>query len=82
MQTVFDSTAPKKPANLSINSDLLQKARALDINLSATLEEALTQLVKEKEQQEWLNANKEAIQDYNNHVDKADVFSKGLMRSF
>jgi len=81
MQTIFDGTAPKKPTNLSINSDLLQKARNLKINLSATLENALTQIVKEKQEQEWLEANKEAIQDYNNLVDKHGVFSKEL-RSF
>ena len=37
MIQLFDAQAPKKPANLSINSDLLAKARALNINLSATL---------------------------------------------
>lgn len=81
MQTIFDSTAPKKPTNLSINSDLLQKAKNLKVNLSATLEKALTQIVKEKQEQEWLEANKEAIQDYNEFVDKSGVFSKEL-RSF
>ncbi len=30
----------KRPANLSINAELLAQARALDINLSATLERA------------------------------------------
>lgn len=32
---------PKRAANLSINGDLLNKAKELDINLSATLEHAL-----------------------------------------
>lgn len=81
MQTVFDSTAPKKPTNLSINSDLLQKAKNLKINLSATLENALTQVVKEKQEQEWIETNKEAIQEYNNLIDKNGVFSNEL-RSF
>lgn len=81
MQTVFDSSAPKKPTNLSVNSDLLQKARDLNINLSATLENALTQIVKDKQKEDWLRANKEAIQVYNLHVKKRGVFSKEL-RSF
>ena len=81
MQTVFDSTAPKKPTNLSINSDLLKKAKNLKINLSATLENALTQIVKEKQEQEWLEANKQAIHNYNELVEKNGVFSKEL-RSF
>jgi antitoxin CcdA len=81
MSTIFDSTAPKKPANLSINSDLLQKARELEINLSAAFEEALAKIVKEKQEEKWLKTNKEAIQEYNNYVEKHGVFNKGL-RSF
>lgn len=81
METVFDKTAPKKPTNLSVNSDLLQKARELNVNLSATLENALTQIVKDKQKEDWLNANKDAIQDYNQQVKKQGVFSKEL-RSF
>lgn len=81
METIFDKTAPKKPTNLSVNSDLLQKARELNVNLSATLENALTQIVKDKQKEDWLSANKEAIHEYNQHVKKQGVFSKEL-RSF
>jgi antitoxin CcdA len=41
MRQIYDTNAPKKPATLSINSDLLNEAKALKINLSATLEAAL-----------------------------------------
>jgi len=41
MRQIFDTNAPKKPANLSVNSDLLNEEKALKINLSATLESAL-----------------------------------------
>ena len=47
MGTLFDSEAPKKATNLSINSDLLSKARAMKINLSATLERALQEKLAE-----------------------------------
>ena len=39
MQDLYDINAPKKATNLSLNSDLLQKARSLKVNLSATLEQ-------------------------------------------
>jgi antitoxin CcdA len=81
MSTIFDNTTPKKSANLSINSDLLQKARELEINLSAAFEEALAKKVKEKQEEKWLETNKKAIQEYNNYVEKHGVFNKGL-RSF
>lgn len=81
MQAIYDSTAPKKATNLSINSDLLRKAKKFKINLSSTFENALAKLVKEKQEKKWLEENKKAIQEYNNLVEKHNVFSKEL-RSF
>jgi len=81
MQTLYDLNAPKKATNLSINSDLLSKARALDINLSSTLEHALTDALKEQRRVQWLAENRPAIQAYNIHVEEHGVFSDGL-RSF
>lgn len=81
MLNLFDINAPKKPANLSINSDLLKRAKDLDINLSATLEQALTDQLKTKQAQLWLEQNKNAIAAYNKSVEENGVFSDGL-RSF
>ncbi len=78
MTTTYDTRAPKRPANLSINGDLLAKARALDINLSATLEQALAVALREKQRDRWLAENKAAIAAYNDHVEKHGVFSDGL----
>lgn len=38
MSYAYDTQAPKRPTNVSINSDLLAKAKGFNINLSATLE--------------------------------------------
>ncbi len=73
--------APKRSANLSINGDLLTKAKALDINLSATLEQALTEALREKHREQWLAKNRTAINAYNDYVEANGVFSDGL-RSF
>lgn len=81
MLPLYEPNAPKKPTNLSINSDLLKKAKELDINLSATLEQALTAQLKAKKAQLWLEQNKDAIAAYNQSVDAQGVFSDGL-RSF
>ncbi|MFV3410955.1 type II toxin-antitoxin system CcdA family antitoxin [Pseudomonas nitroreducens] len=81
MHTTYDPQAPKKATNLSLNSDLLKQARELDVNLSAVLEEALADVVKERLGQRWLEQNREAIETYNQHVEEAGVFSDGL-RSF
>ena len=48
MQPFYDLHAPKKATNLSINSDLLTKAKNLDIDLSVTLEQALVVVLRER----------------------------------
>ncbi len=75
MQHIYDVDAPKKPTNLSVNSDLLKKARALKINLSATLEQALALQVKTTARDTWLKENKEAISALNNLAEKNGLFS-------
>jgi antitoxin CcdA len=74
METLFDSNAPKKPTNLSLNSDLLEKSRKLKINLSATLEEALKQKLATSEARKWAKKNKNAIKAYNDFVDAHGCF--------
>ncbi|MDQ1362393.1 MAG: antitoxin CcdA [Pseudomonadota bacterium] len=77
----YNLQAPKKPTNLSLNSDLLQQAKALNINLSAAVEQALAELVRQKQQELWLAANRDAIAAYNQHVLEHGTFSDKL-RSF
>ncbi len=77
----YDTAAPKKAANLSINSDLLEQAKALNINLSRTLEEALEQHIRAEKRKRWLEENREAIEAYTRHVEEHGVFSEG-MRTF
>ncbi len=76
----FDTTAPKKATNLSINSDLLRQAKELHINLSQTVEAHLAVLVREAKQQQWLIENADFIKAYNKHIEKDGVFSEGLRR--
>jgi antitoxin CcdA len=75
MSRVFDSSAAKKPTNLTVNSDLLSRARKLNINLSATLEKALVAELKNAEKQSWLKKNKKAISALNNLSEKHGLFS-------
>lgn len=81
MLSLYDLSAQKRPTNLSINSDLLNKAKQLGINLSATLEQALTEKLRYQQQQEWREQNRDSIAAYNDQVESEGVFSDGL-RSF
>ena len=42
---LYDTQAPKKSTNLSINSDLLRQARDYRINLSKALEQRLVEII-------------------------------------
>ena len=68
MQDFYDINAPKKATNLSLNSDLLQKARSLKVNLSATLEQALKDKLISIEAEKCKKENKAAIAAYNEFV--------------
>jgi antitoxin CcdA len=77
----FDLQALKKPTNLTINSDLLAKAKAENINLSATLEAALANKLVMIGREKWLNENAGAISVYNEFVEENGLFSDDI-RSF
>lgn len=74
------STQPKskRSVNLSVDIDLVQEAKALDINLSREFEAYLERLVRQRRQERWLAENREALDAYNNHVERDGVFSEGL----
>ena len=75
MQELYNYKAPKKATNLSVNSDLLKRSKALDINLSATLEQALKEKLAKVEAKKWLEENKNAINAYNDFVEEHGCFS-------
>lgn len=81
MNNIYDSSAPKKPTNVSINNELLRKAKEFEINLSATLEQALVEKVKQRQQELWLSANKSAIDEYNQYTEQNSNLND-LQRSF
>lgn len=75
MPTLYDVTAPKKPTNLNINSDLLAKNLALGVNLTATLEQVLLKNLATKEAENWQQENQAAIQAYNSLVEEQGLFA-------
>jgi antitoxin CcdA len=75
MGATFDINAGKKAANLTVNGDLLARAKSLKINLSATLERALTQEVLEKEREQWKLENKAGFDAYNSYIAKHGLFN-------
>jgi antitoxin CcdA len=71
----------KRAANLSVNAELLDQAKALEINLSATFERALEEAVRARRREQWLAENRDAIAAYNERIERDGMFSDSL-RSF
>ena len=67
--------APKKPTNLSVNSDLLYEAKALKLNLSATFEAALLNELKAARRDKWIAENKQAIDTCNKLANEHRLFA-------
>lgn len=76
----FNTSAPKKSANLSINADLLRQAKQLNINLSQALEQRLAEIIRQAQRSQWLAENKNALDEYNRRIESRGIFSDGLRR--
>ena len=75
MTMIYDKTARKKATNLTINSDLLRKAKELKINLSSSFEKNLEQVVRDEKNKRWQKENKDFIDEYNARIERDGLFS-------
>jgi len=58
----------KRATNLSLNAKVLDTARELGVNLSATVDALLAEEVKKRYWERWNAENKEAIEHYNARI--------------
>ena len=75
---LYDVGAPKRPANVTVNADLLRRAREFEINLSQVLENALVDQVAAQVRERWLAENRTAIDAYNREIEQHGGFSDSL----
>lgn len=64
------STARKRPTNLSLRGDLVDAARELNINVSTACERGLAAEVKKAREAQWLEENMAALEACNAWVEK------------
>lgn len=69
-----------RAVNLSIPADLLEAARAREINLSATLTASLEHQLRQHRREEWLAQNAQGIEAYNSDVEEHGCFGDSLRR--
>lgn len=65
----------KRAVNLFVDTELLEYARRLRINLSETLESRLRTIVKAERESDWLRQNHAAIEAYNRRVAEHGLLS-------
>jgi antitoxin CcdA len=70
----------RQPVNVSVSRELLADARAFDINLSATLEDALVERVRQLRREKWISSNRKAIDAYNEEVATTGSFGDAVRR--
>ena len=78
MNIMYDVNAPKKPTNLTINSDLVKKAKDENINISLVVESALAEELRMHLEEQWKKENNDAINMYNKKIEEFGLFSDGI----
>jgi antitoxin CcdA len=68
------SGARKLVTNVSIDREVLAKARALNLNVSGAAEERLRELIAKAEREAWLEENRDSIEAYNCRVTEEGMF--------
>ncbi len=74
-------SSDKRAVNLSVAARLVDAARAAEINLSATLEQALEEALRRKRRERWLLENAAGVLAYNEQTEQHGAFADSL-RSF
>lgn len=68
------NTAEKPPArraaNLSIDGDILDAAKELNVNVSRAAEAGIEEAVRKARSEQWLAENREALESSNEYVRK------------
>lgn len=73
MHSVRES--PKRAINLSLNAKVLELAREMGLNISQTVDRLLTEEVMRQYWHRWNSDNAEAVEAYNQRVERDGLFS-------
>lgn len=58
----------RRAVNLSLDAEVLEQARAMGMNISATVDALLAEEVRKRYWERWNADNKEAIEHYNARI--------------
>ncbi|MBB4659016.1 type II toxin-antitoxin system CcdA family antitoxin [Parvularcula dongshanensis] len=64
----IETTARRRPVNLSIREDVIAEAKALSLNASQAAEAGIAAAVKRAKEEAWLRDNAESIKAHNERL--------------
>lgn len=64
---------PRRSTNISLATELVDQAKALDINLSRACEAGLESALKEERKRRWLEENTPAIEAWNTWMEENEL---------
>ena len=70
--------APKRAVNLSLNSQVLDLAKEMGLNISQTVDQLLAAEVQRQYWERWQHDNAEAIAHYNARIEREGTFSQRI----
>lgn len=76
MQLSYNINAPRRPVNLTANSDLVDMVRSENGNLSKLLEQTMIAFLAERELTRWKEENRAAFGSYNRMINERGTLSE------
>jgi len=73
-----DRTPKKRAVNVFLDSELIDEARRMRINLSETFERRLRAIVRAEQGRRWLEENREALASINAFIDTHGLLASRL----
>ena len=73
MEIVFLNNQQKKPTNLTLDANLIEQARSLDVNLSKAAEDGVRIAVGKARVERWRMENAEALASSNDWVEQSGL---------
>jgi antitoxin CcdA len=68
MRQLFDSTATRRAVNISLNSDLVTRARAAQLNLSSIAEAAISRALAEEVRKRFDKEIARSVAEYHEYL--------------
>ena len=64
------TSGSRRPVNVSVDAEVLDKARGMGVNLSRAAEDGIARAILREENRRWIEENADVIKSSNEYVEK------------